>query len=312
MTAKSFKNQEFSGKPDERSATIVDGSGFVYRAFYASPEISSNDGMPVGAVYSFCSILISLLGKHFSELFCIMFDAGRQTFRSKLYSAYKANRTSIPDELRQQIPLMQSACVAFGIPTIKMDGFEADDLIATYSHRLSQNGYTVKIISNDKDLTQLIDENVYMFDPVKKKEIKFEDVFEKFGVSPSEMIYFQALVGDACDNIPGAKGIGPVAAARLIEKYHTIDNMYENIGEILPIGVRQKLEASKSEVDISLKLVTLDKNVELEAPSDNCLDININISKKKAVEYLSNLGFYELIARLDKLLDKFESEHVVN
>ena len=142
----------------KKLAVLVDGSSFVYRAFYALPQLTRSDGKPVGAIYGFSSMLFGLLEKHESDLFCVMLDSGRNTFRKDLYPEYKANRSETPDELRSQLPMIAEACEAFGVPIIKKEGYEADDLLATYANRLSEKDFSVRIVSPDKDLTQLIDD----------------------------------------------------------------------------------------------------------------------------------------------------------
>lgn len=282
---------------NEKSAVLVDGSSFIYRAFYASPPIILSDGKNVGAVYGFCSMLISLMNNHRADLFAVALDSGRNTFRSEIYPEYKANRSATPDALKEQFPLLKEACLAFGLPIIEQKGFEADDLIATYSHQLSNNGYKVKIIGIDKDLVQLIDENIIIFDPIKSKSIQSADVVEKYGVLPSQMIYFQALAGDASDNIPGVSGIGPVTASKLINEYKTLDGIYKNIEKVTPNKVREKLKNYKADAELSLKLAILEKNIKI---CDNFFNININYNHDKAVNFLSTLGFDLLIKRINK------------
>ncbi|MDR0968770.1 MAG: hypothetical protein LBL99_04045 [Holosporaceae bacterium] len=279
-------------------AVLVDGSGFIYRAYYATPQLTDREGRPVGAIFGFCSILISTLEKHKSDLFCVAFDCGRDTFRSKIYSEYKANRAATPEDLKMQMPLLKDVCGAFGIPTISKKGFEADDIIATYAAKLSDRGYEVRIVSSDKDLMQLVTDNVSMFDPMKSKFIKEKEVFEKYGVLPSQMIFLQALMGDASDNIPGVKGIGPKTAAKLIGEFKTLDNLYQNIDSVRPEKVKEKLIADKDAAFLSLKLVELDRNVETD---QCCEDLKVFYSYAKAAAFFSSMGFGSLIKRLAAL-----------
>jgi len=281
---------------NEKNAVLVDGSSFIYRAFYASPELTY-EGRSVGAVYGFCSILISLMNNHRSDLFAVVLDSGRDTFRSEIYPEYKANRSATPEALRDQFPLIKEACLAFGLPIIKQQGFEADDLIASYSHQLSNNGYKVKIIGIDKDLVQLMSDNITIFDPIKSKTIQFTDVVEKYGVLPSQMVYFQALVGDSSDNIPGVEGIGPVTASKLIKEYQTLDGIYKNIEKISSNKIKEKLKNHKNNAELSLKLATLDRNIKI---CENFHEINIKYNHDNAVNFLSSLGFDLLIKRINK------------
>ena len=281
----------------KHSAVLVDGSSFIYRAFYASPELTY-DGKNVGAVYGFCSMLISLMHNHRADLFAVVLDSGRDTFRSDIYPEYKANRCATPDALKEQFPLIKEACLAFGLPIIKEQRFEADDLIASYSHQLSNNGYSVKIIGIDKDLMQLVGDNVSIFDPIKLKNIHSADVIEKYGVLPSQMVYFQALVGDASDNIPGVEGIGPVTASKLIKEYQTLDGIYENIEKIASNKVKERLKKHKANAELSLKLAILDKNIKIY---NNFHEINIKYNHDKAINFLTSLGFDFLIKRINKM-----------
>ena len=281
----------------KKLAVLVDGSSFVYRAFYALPQLTRSDGKPVGAIYGFSSMLFGLLEKHESDLFCVMLDSGRNTFRKDLYPEYKANRSETPDELRSQLPMIAEACEAFGVPIIKKEGYEADDLLATYANRLSEKDFSVRIVSPDKDLTQLIDDKISLFDPMKSKIITPDDVLKKFGVLPSQMKFFQALVGDSSDNIPGVKGIGPVTAAKIIQQFSSLDELYEKIDSVEPKKVREKLIACKNDAELSLKLVTLEKNIELAEDFDR---ISVRMDYDKAREFLFKNDFNSLVKRLEK------------
>ncbi|MDR1334148.1 MAG: DNA polymerase I, partial [Holosporaceae bacterium] len=276
-------------------AVLVDGSGFVYRAYYALPQLTDGAGRSVGAVYGFCAMLISLLNKHESDLFCVVMDSGRDTFRSEFYSEYKTNREATPEELKMQMPLLKDACEAFGIPVISKKGFEADDIIATCAHKLSEQGYEVRIISSDKDLMQLITDNVSMFDPMKSKVIKSEQVFEKYGVMPEQMVFFQTLMGDPSDNVPGVKGIGPKTASKLVNDFHSLESLYKNIQEIKSEKIRNKLIEQQKDVDISLKLVTLRKDVELSCSLE---DLKVSPQEGKSAAFMTELGFSSLVKRL--------------
>ncbi|MDR0753261.1 MAG: hypothetical protein LBE95_01165 [Holosporaceae bacterium] len=284
------------------SAILVDGSGFIYRAYYASPSLTDKDGRPVGAVFGFCSMLISLLKKHqilaeavITNPFCVVFDSGRNTFRSQIYAKYKSNRQATPEELKAQMPIFLEACEAFGIPTISKKGFEADDIIATYSTKLSERGYNVKIISSDKDLMQLVSDNVSIFDPIKSKLIKANEVQEKYGVLPHQMIFLQALMGDASDNIPGVGGIGPKIAAKLVKEFKTSETLYQNINDVRPFRIKEYLENQRSQFNLSLRLVTLEKDIPLNINFD---DLKILYNSSRAVNFLKSHGFSSLIRRL--------------
>ena len=282
---------------EKKLAVLVDGSSFVYRAFYALPQLTRADEKPVGAIYGFSSMLLGLLEKHESDLFCVMLDSGRKTFRKEMYPEYKANRSEMTEELRSQLPMIAEVCEAFGVPIVKKDGYEADDLLATYANRLVEKDFSVRIVSPDKDLTQLIDDKISLFDPMKSKIISSDDVLKKFGVLPSQMRFFQALVGDSSDNIPGVKGIGPVTAAKLIQQFSSLDELYEKIDFVEPKKVREKLIEHKNEAELSLKLVTLEKNIELD---ENFDQISVQMDYNKAHAFLFENDFNSLVKRLEK------------
>jgi len=246
---------------------LVDGSGYLFRAYHALPPLSrKSDGLPTGAVAGYCNMLWKLLedmrGGEKPTHLAVVFDAGKRTFRSDLYAEYKANRPPPPDDLIPQFPLVREATRAFGVSCIEQEGFEADDLIATYARVGKLAGARVTIVSSDKDLMQLIvDGTVEMLDPVKNKRIGSADVMERFGVPPSKVVEVQALAGDSTDNVPGVRGIGVKTAAELINQFGTLDALLERAGEIKQPKRRETLIENAANARISLKLVTLDQNV---------------------------------------------------
>ncbi len=202
---------------------LVDGSGFIFRAFHALPAMTRPDGTPVNAVFGFTNMLARLIRDHAGTHLAVIFDAGRHTFRNRLYPEYKAHRPEPPEELRPQFALVREATQAFGLPAIELPDWEADDLIASYAEAAVEAGGEALIISSDKDLMQLIRPGIAMQDPLKQKPIGPADVVEKFGVPPEKLIDAQALMGDSVDNVPGVRGIGPKGAAKLIAEYGGLD-----------------------------------------------------------------------------------------
>jgi len=198
---------------------LIDGSGFIFRAYHALPPMTRPDGTPVNAVFGFTNMLARLLKDHTGSHIAVIFDAGRFTFRNRLYEAYKAHRPPPPDELIPQFALTREATEAFGVPAIELPDWEADDLIAAYALAAENLGGRATIVSSDKDLMQLIRPNVAMMDPLKQKPIGAAEVMEKFGVTPDKVIEVQSLIGDSTDNVPGVPGIGPKGAAQLIAEY---------------------------------------------------------------------------------------------
>lgn len=237
---------------------LVDGSGYIFRAFHALPPLTRPDGVQIGAVLGFTNMLIKLLREKNPDYLVVVFDAARENYRNKIYPAYKANRQETPPELIPQFSLIREACDAFDVPHIEKEGYEADDLIATYAH--SQEG-DVTIVSSDKDLMQLVGGSVRMLDPIKNRIIGVEEVKEKFGVPPEKVIDVQALAGDPTDNIPGVPGIGVKTAAELIQTYGTLENLLTNLDNIKQPKRRETLQANIDGARISKELVKLKDDV---------------------------------------------------
>ena len=237
---------------------LVDGSGYIFRAFHALPPLTRPDGLQIGAVLGFTNMLIKLLREKNPDYLVVVFDAARENYRNKIYPAYKANRQETPPELIPQFSLIRRACEAFDVPHIEMEGYEADDLIATYAH--IQEG-DITIVSSDKDLMQLVGGSVQMLDPIKNRMIGVAEVQEKFGVSPEQVVDVQALAGDPTDNIPGVPGIGVKTAAELITTYGTLENLLQHLDEIKQPKRRETLQTNIEGARISKELVKLKDDV---------------------------------------------------
>ena len=245
---------------------LIDGSGYIFRAFHALPPLTRpSDGLPVGAVHGFCAMLWKLLREtKASEApthLAVIFDAGRETFRNKIYEQYKAQRPPPPEELVPQFPLIRDAVRAFNVSCIEQDGFEADDLIATYAREAVEAGGDVTIVSSDKDLMQLIRPGIVMLDGMKSKRIGRDEVIEKFGVPPEKVVEVQALAGDSIDNVPGVPGIGIKTAAELINAYGDLDSLLARAGEIKQPKRREKLIEFADQARVSRELVLLKDDV---------------------------------------------------
>ncbi len=251
---------------------LVDGSGYIFRAYYGLPPLTRADGTPVNAVLGFCNILFKLLEdtleKGTSSHLAVIFDTARKTFRNDIYADYKANRPPPPEDLIPQFDLIREAVRAFNVPSVAMAGFEADDLIATYAREAREKGWGVTIISSDKDLMQLVGGPVVMFDPMKNRTIGPDQVREKFGVGPERVIDVQALAGDSSDNVPGVPGIGIKTAAELINTYGDLDSVLARAGEIKQPKRRENLIAHADLARVSRDLVRLAQDV----PVDQDLD----------------------------------------
>jgi DNA polymerase I len=245
---------------------LVDGSGFIFRAFHAIPDMQRADGVHVNAVFGFCNMLARLLKDHTGTHLAVIFDAGRHTFRNRLYDQYKAHRPEPPPELVPQFALIREATKAFGVPSIELEDWEADDLIASYAKIVCEKGDEVVIVSSDKDLMQLLGPCVSMLDPMKNTPIGPAEVEAKFGVGPEKVIEVQALIGDSVDNVPGVPGIGPKGAAALIGEYGTLEKVLEAAPSMKPSKRRDSLIEYAEAARISKVLVTLCADVPLPVP----------------------------------------------
>ena len=253
----------------QRQLCLVDGSGFIFRAFHGLPMMNRPDGTPVNAVYGFTTMLMKLLLDNKCSHLAVIFDAGRETFRNKIYPEYKAHRPDPPEELIPQFGLIRDTVKAFGVPSIEIPGYEADDLIATYAKLAADEGVEVVIWSSDKDLMQLVRDGVSMMDPLKNRAIGPAEVFEKFGVTPDKVIDVQSLAGDPTDNVPGVPGIGVKTAAALLEEYGDLDTLLARAGEIKQPKRREVLLNHADDARISRELVRLREDVPVtEAWSD--------------------------------------------
>ncbi|MDB0053154.1 DNA polymerase I [Ascidiaceihabitans sp.] len=248
---------------------LIDGSAFIFRAYHALPPLTrKSDGMPIGAVAGFCNMLHRYIegntGTDAPTHVAVIFDKGSHTFRNDMYDQYKANREAMPEDLRPQMPLTRTATEAFNIACKEIEGFEADDIIATLSVQAREAGGCCTIISSDKDMMQLVGDGVEMFDAMKNKRIDRDGVHEKFGVYPERVVDVQALAGDSVDNVPGAPGIGIKTAALLINEYGDLDALLERAGEIKQPKRRQTLIDNVDQIRLSRNLVKLDDAMDLE------------------------------------------------
>ncbi len=282
---------------------LIDGSGYIFRAYYALPPLSrKSDGLPTGAVSGFCSMLFKLLeesraddSKERPTHFAVIFDSARKNFRNEIYKDYKANRTEAPEDLAPQFEYIRKSVKAFNLPSIELLNYEADDLIATYVKQISKLGAKVTVISSDKDLMQLVSKDIRLYDPMKSKVIGEKEVIEKFGVKPNKVIDVQSLAGDSSDNIPGVPGIGIKTAAELINKYKDLDTLLNKAKEIKQNKRRETLLENKEKALLSRKLVTLKSNVPVkdELSSFILKDVNTEI----LFNFLREMEFNRLLSQ---------------
>ena len=293
---------------------LIDGSGYIFRAYYALPPLSrKSDGLPTGAVSGFCSMIFKLLedaraddSVHKPTHFAVIFDSAKKNFRNEIYKDYKANRSEAPEDLVPQFEYIRKSVKAFNLPSIELLNYEADDLIATYSKQIIEAGDKVTIISSDKDLMQLVSKKVRLYDPMKSKVLNEKDVEEKFGVKPEQVIDVQALAGDSSDNVPGVPGIGIKTASELIRKYKTLENLLKKSNEIPQKKRRETLLLNKDKAILSKKLVTLKSDVPVK---ENVKSFLLKeIEKDKLYNFLRDMEFNRLLSQAISIYGEMASQ----
>lgn len=280
---------------------LIDGSGFIFRAYHALPPLTrKSDGMPIGAVAGFCNMVWKMVaeerGAEAPTHLAVIFDHSARTFRNDLYALYKAQRPEPPEDLRPQFGLIRAATRAFNLPCIEMEGYEADDIIATYACQARKAGGRVTIVSADKDLMQLVSPGIEMYDTLKARRIGPEEVFEKFGVAPERVIDIQSLAGDSVDNVPGAPGIGLKTAAALIQEYGDLDTLLARASEIRQPRRRETLIAFADQIRVSRDLVTLKRDTPVEEPLE-ALEVR-EPNPGMLLDFLGQMEFRTLTARI--------------
>ena len=290
----------------KKHLVLIDGYGFLFRAYHALPPLNRPDGTPVGAVYGFVSMMLKIIKDFQFSHIAVVLDSGVKSFRNEIYKEYKAHRPPAPDDLIPQFPIIRDAIIAMNIPILEKVGFEADDLIATYAKNAASNDFVVTIISSDKDLMQLItDGQISMFDALKNKNIGEKEVEEKFGVQASKLLNALALMGDSADNIPGVPGIGPKTAAELINRFGTIENIYQNINEIKQDKRRESLVLNKENAFLSRKLITLIEDIPLD------ISLDLLSAKKIDLEIFSTFLQAQNFKSLSNKINNFKAKDEV-
>ena len=292
-----------------RHVYLVDGSGYIFRAYHALPALTRADGTPIGAALGYANMLYKLIQETDADHLAVVFDASGTSFRNRIYGAYKANRPDPPDDLVPQFKLVREVTDAFSVCAIERDDFEADDLIATYARHAVAQGATVTIVSSDKDLMQLVGDGIAMLDPIKQRPIGAAEVREKFGVGPEQVVDVQALCGDSVDNVPGVPGIGVKTAAELINTYGDLETLLARAGEIKQPKRRQSLLDFAEQARISKRLVILDDKVPLTVPLEK-LAVK-PLDRDKVTAFLRSQGFRTLLARVETRLGKGDGNGVI-
>ncbi len=296
-----------------KKIALIDGYGFVFRAYHSLPPLTRSDGTPVGAVYGFTNMLIKLLAGLDVTHAAVVFDSGSKTFRNDIFPNYKANRPPCPEELIPQFPIVREAAEALNLTILEKSGFEADDIIATMAKKYSDQESKVLIVSSDKDLMQLVNDDVVMYDAMKNKMVAEAEVFEKFFVKPEKVLDVLALMGDTSDNIPGVKGIGPKTAAELIHQFGNLENIFANLDQIKQDKRRELLRSGEENAKLSKILAALKEDVDLAIGID---DLKLkNIDPHKLVSFLEHQGFRSLVLRVRKefgISDEIKSTSKIN
>ncbi|MEE2903720.1 MAG: DNA polymerase I [Myxococcota bacterium] len=286
---------------------LIDGSGYIFRAYYGIRALSSPSGEPTNAVYGFASMIQKVLDEEQPEYIAIMFDTARKSFRTELYEAYKANRPPPPEDLVPQFARIHEVTEAFKLPLYKKEGYEADDYIATWTRLALENDFDVKIITGDKDLMQLVNDRVELWEPMREKLYRAKEVEEKFGVPPEQIGDLLALMGDASDNIPGVRGVGQKTAAKLLKEHGTLEGVLEAAQEGRIKGkICQKIADAVDEARLSRKLVELEYNVQIDEPIESLKYSGPNVDEQ--VRLYGELGFRRLLARAESGSDKREEK----
>lgn len=285
----------------KKPVLIIDGYGFIFRAYHVQPPLNSPEGVPVGAIYGFTSMLLKIINEFKPQHAVIVLDHSGKNFRHDLYKEYKANRPPAPDDLVVQLKLVEKAAKALNFICLSKQGFEADDIIATLAKKANEIKKDALVISSDKDLMQLIDEHVKMYDPMKSKYIEEEDILKKFGVGADKVRDVQALMGDSSDNIPGVAGIGPKTASQLVNQFGDLDGVFASLDQVKSARQRELLSTYKENALISWQLVGLDDDVDVDRDIENFHWRAPEISQ--ILDFLNEYGFKSLHKRIENLFD---------
>lgn len=290
----------------QKPVVLVDGSSYLFRAYHALPPLTNSKGVPTGAVYGVANMLRKLMNDYQPEHIAVVFDSKSKTFRHDLYDQYKANRTAMPDELRVQIQPLHDLIKAMGVPLIVVDGVEADDVIGTLTVQAKQAGYPVLISTGDKDLAQLVNSHVILLNTMTNVTLNEKGVVEKFGVKPSQIVDYLALVGDTSDNIPGVPKVGPKTAQKWLQQYGSLDAIVANAHEISG-KVGEYLRESLSQLPMNVELVTVKCDVPLDLTPAELVCLKPDVTKLRNL--FSDLEFRTWLAKLDEELPSTESQH---
>ncbi len=295
---------------EKKKIYLIDGHSYAYRAFHAIRQLTDSSGLALNAVYGFTRMLLKLIKEERPDYIAVAFDTPAPTFRHDLYDLYKANRAEQPEEMRHQIPLIKQVVEAFNIPIFEMDGYEADDLLATLATQAVSHGVTAIIVTSDKDMLQLITDDIKVFNPHNEsKMLDAKAVRERFGVGPEQMRDLMAMAGDSSDNVPGVPGIGPKTARDLLIEYGTLDGVYEHVDEIKSPKRRENIAENKPLALLSRELVTLKLDVPLDADIENCKSKPFD--RPRLVELLKQFEFRSLVSELVEAEEQTDADYII-
>jgi len=280
-----------------KKLVLIDGSSYMYRAFYALPPLTSPKGEPTGAIYGFIRMLSSLIREVNPDYIAVVFDLSKKTFRHKKVKSYKATRQETPNLLKEQIPKIKEILKLWGIKVLELEGYEADDIIATLTKKF-KSSYEVLIVSPDKDMIQLVDKNVKLLNPIQNIIYDVEKVKEKYGIFPNQFVDYQAIVGDSVDNIKGVKGVGKKTAVSLLNQYGSLDEIIKNLDSLKP-KVKEAFEKSIDVLKEAEFLVKLKNDIDLNIPIEE-LEVK-NIRWKDLKKVFEELGFKSLLKKLKEM-----------
>ena len=282
---------------------LIDGSAYIFRAFFAIPPLSNAAGLPTNAIFGFTNILLKFLKQYQPHYVAVALDAGRVTFRNEMFADYKGNRPEAPADLIPQFPYFRKVLDALNLPLLELAGYEADDIIATLCEKLANQGCELVVVSSDKDLMQLATNGIKLLDSAKDRWIGKDEVREKFGVGPEQVIEVMGLMGDAVDNIPGVKGIGEKTAGALIQQFQTLENLFEHLDDVEQMKlrgakrIRQILEDGKDKAFLSRDLATVKRDVPIDIALPELQFTGFNLEKIRTL--FTELEFTNLIKLIE-------------
>jgi len=280
----------------DKKIVLIDGSSYVYRAYYALPPLVSPKGEPTGAIYGFVKMLSALIKELNPDYIAVAFDLPKKTFKQMKVESYKATRKETPNDLKFQIPIIKEILKLWGIPILELEGYEADDIIATLSKKFKDK-YQILIVSPDKDMLQLVDKNVNVLNPMQNILYDIEKVKEKYGILPSQFIDYQILVGDTVDNIKGVKGIGKKTASKLLNQFGSLENIYKNLDQLKP-KIKDGLVEAEKHIDESRYLLKLEDDIPIEIEIDDLKKKPTDVKGLKNI--FERLGFKSLLKSIEK------------